>query len=147
MNSSNPLIAGPLGTVALEGYRYGDLYYQSQGGQGTIVQLVSHWNITNGEADVTDCALATHYNRVALKGNLNLVSKRFDKVTVALLDEKGCAKFKQTISGSFDSPQMGTVSAIKSLAGPIANLYKKAKRFVQAGKYEVFYNGSVQQPR
>ena len=140
-------IAGPLGTVALKGYRYGDLYYQRQGGQSTIVQLVSHWNITNGEADATDCALATHHNRVALKGKLNLVNERFDNMTVALLDEKGCAKFKQTISGSFDSPQMGTVSAIESLAGPIFNLYRKAKRFVQAGKYEVFYNGSVQQPR
>jgi uncharacterized protein involved in outer membrane biogenesis len=140
-------IAGPLGTVALKGYRYGDLYQQSQGGQGTIVQLISHWNITNGEADAADCALATHHNRVALKGKLNLVSERFDNVTVALLDEKGCVKFKQTISGSFDSPQMGTVSAIESLAGPIVNLYRKAKRFIQAGNCEVFYNGSVQQPR
>ena len=140
-------IAGPLGTVALKGYRYGDVYYQTQGGQGAITQFISHWKIENGEADATDCALATHHNRVALKGKLNLVSERFDNVTVALLDDKGCAKFKQTISGSFGSPRVGTVSAVESLAGPIFDLYRKAKRFVQGGKCEVFYNGAVQQPR
>jgi AsmA protein len=138
---------GPLGSVALKGYRYGNLYYQTQGGRGTITQFISHWEIKNGEADATDCALATHHNRVALKGKLNLVRERYDKVTVALLDDKGCAIFTQTISGSFGSPQIGTESAIKSLAGPILDLYRKAKRFVQAGKCEVFYNGSVQQPR
>jgi len=138
---------GPFGSVALKGYRYGNLYYQTQGGRGTITQFISHWEIKNGEADATDCALATHHNRVALKGKLNLVRERYDKVTVALLDDKGCAIFAQTISGSFGSPQIGTESAIKSLAGPILDLYRKAKRFVQAGKCEVFYNGSVQQPR
>ena len=140
-------IAGPLGSVALRGYRYGDVYYQAQGGSGAITQFISHWEIENGEADATDCALATHHNRVALKGKLNLVSERFDNVTVALLDDKGCAAFKQTITGSFDSPRAGTVSAVESLAGPIFDVYRKAKRFVQGGKCEVFYNGAVQQPR
>jgi AsmA protein len=138
---------GPLGSIALQGYRYGNLYYQSQGGQGTITQFISHWKIKNGEADATDCALATRHNRVALKGKLNLVKEQYEKVTVALLDDKGCAIFTQTVSGSFGSPQIGTVSAMESIAGPILDLYRKVKRFVQAGKCEVFYNGSVQQPR
>ncbi len=140
-------ILGPLGTVALKGYRYGDLYYQTQGGKGTITQFISHWKIKNGQAEATDCALATHHNRVALKGKLDLVNNRFDNVTVALLDDKGCARFKQSISGSFGSPKIGTVSAVESLAGPFFDLYRKAKRFVQGGKCEVFYNGTVQQPR
>ena len=139
-------IAGPLSTVALKGYRYGDVYNQTRGGQGAITQFISHWKIKDGVADATDCALATHHNRVALKGKLNLVSERYDNVIVALLDDKGCAKFKQGISGPFGSPRVGAVSAVESLAGPIFNLYRKAKRFVQGGKCEVFYNGSVQQP-
>ena len=139
-------IAGPLSTVALKGYRYGDIYYQTQGGPGIITQFISHWKIKDGVADATDCALATHHNRVALKGKLNLVSERYDNVTVALLDDKGCAKFKQGISGPFGSPQISTVSEVESLAGPILNLFSMAKRFVQGGKCEVFYNGSVQQP-
>ncbi|MDP3048008.1 MAG: AsmA-like C-terminal region-containing protein, partial [Thermodesulfovibrionales bacterium] len=140
-------IAGPLGTVALKGYRYGDVYHQTQGGQGAITQFISQWKIRDGVADATDCALATHHNRVALKGKLNLVSERYDNVIVALLDDKGCAKFKQSISGPFGSPEVGAVSAVGSLAEPIFDLYRKAKRFVQGGKCEVFYNGAVQQPR
>jgi len=139
-------IAGPLSTVAIKGYRYGDVYNQTRGGRGAITQFISHWKIKAGVADATDCALATHHNRVALKGKLDLVSERYDNVIVALLDDKGCAKFKQGISGSFGSPQVGAVSVVESLAGPIFNLYRKAKRFVQGGKCEVFYNGSVQQP-
>jgi hypothetical protein len=139
-------IAGPLSTVALKGYRSVDLYNQTRGGQGTITQFISLWKIKNGVADATDCALATHHNRVALKGKLNLVSERYDNVIVALLDDKGCAKFKQSISGPFGSPQISTVSAVESLTGPIFNLYRKAKRFIQGGKCEVSYNGSVQQP-
>jgi uncharacterized protein involved in outer membrane biogenesis len=140
-------IVGPLGPVALRGYRYGDVYYHTQGGKGTITRFISHWKIKNGEADSVDCALATHHNRVALKGKLNLVNERFDNVTVAILDEKGCARFKQNISGPFASPSVGAVSTVESFAGPIFDLYRKAKRIVQAGKCEVFYNGSVQQPR
>jgi uncharacterized protein involved in outer membrane biogenesis len=139
-------IAGPLGTVALRGYRYGDVYYQTWGGQGVITQFISHWKIEDGVADATDCALATLHNRIALKGRLNLVSERYDNVTVALLDEKGCAKFEQSIVGSFGSPQIGAVSAVASLTGPITDFYKKAKRFFQVGSCEVFYNGSVRQP-
>ncbi len=145
-------IAGPLssvaliGSVALKGYRYGNIYNQTQGGQGVITQFTSHWKIKDGVADATDCALATHHNRVALKGKLNIVNERYDNVIVALLDEKGCAKFKQGISGSFGNPQVGAVNAVESLAGPVVNLYRKAKRIVQGGKCEVFYNGSVLQP-
>jgi hypothetical protein len=139
-------IAGPLSTIALKGYRYGDVYNQTRGGQGAITQFISHWKIRDGVADATDCALATQHNRVALKGKLDLVSERYDNIIVALLDDKGCAKLKQGISGPFSSPEIGAVSAVESLAGPIFNLYRKAKRFVQGGKCEVFYNGSVQQP-
>lgn len=140
-------IAGPLGSAALKGYRYGDVYYQTRVGRGAISRFVSHWKIKNGQAEATDCAFATAHNRVALRGRLNLVSERYDNVTVALLDDKGCAKLKQSISGPFDAPKVGTVSAVQSLAEPIFGLYRKAKRFVQGGKCEVFYSGSVQQPR
>jgi len=140
-------IAGPLGTAALKGYRYGDVYYQTRGGRGTITQFVSQWKVKDGVAEATDCALATYRHRVALKGKLNLVSERYENVTVALLDDKGCVQLKQSISGSFNAPQVGVVSAVESLADPILHLYRKAKRFVQGGKCEVFYNGAVNQPR
>ncbi|MBA4374481.1 MAG: hypothetical protein C0402_16650 [Thermodesulfovibrio sp.] len=139
-------IAGPLSTVALKGYRYGDVYNQTRGGQGAITQFISHWKIKGGVAEAVDCALATKNNRIALKGSLDLVSERYDNVIVAILDAKGCTKFKQKISGPFGSPEIGAVSAIESLAGPISDLFRKAKRFLRAGRCEVFYGGAVQQP-
>jgi AsmA protein len=72
-------IALTVSSVALKAYRYGDLYNQTRGGQGAITQFISHWKIEDGVADATDCALATLHNRVALKGKLNLVSKRYDR--------------------------------------------------------------------
>ncbi len=139
-------IAGPLSTFAIKGYRYWDVYYQTREGRGAITQFISHWKIKNGVADATDCALSTQHNRVALKGKLNLVSEHYDNVIVALLDDKGCAKFEQGVSGPFGSPRIDAVSAMGSLVGPITDLYRKAMRFIQGGRCEVFYKGSVQQP-
>ena len=143
-------IVGPLGpivnTFALKTYRYGDVYYHTRGGQGTITQFISHWKIKDGIADATDCALATSHNRVALKGKLNLVTGRYDNVTVALLDDKGCANIKQSVSGPFESPTVSVVSAAESLAGQFTHLYRKTKRFLRGGKCEVFYSGAVRQP-
>ena len=138
-------IAGPLGNVALAGYHYGDFYNQTRGGKGTITQFISHWTIKDGVAEAIDCAFATPHNRVAFKGRLDFVRERYDNVIVALLDDKGCAKFKQSISGSFRKPQISAVNVSESLAGPFSNLYRKAQRFVQGGKCEVFYYGAVRQ--
>ncbi len=139
-------IAGPLSTLAIRGYHAWNVYNKTQGGRGEITEFISHWKIKDGVAVATDCALATRHHRVALKGKLNLVNDRYDNVIVALLDDKGCATFKQDISGPFGSPRIGAISSMGSLAGPIANLYRKAKRFIQGGKCKVFYDGSVRQP-
>jgi hypothetical protein len=98
-------IAGPLSTLAIRGYRSGDLYNQTRRGRGFITHFSADWQIKNGVADAADCALSTYHNRVALKGKLNLIFEQYDNVLVALLDDKGCAKFKQSISGSFDNPR------------------------------------------
>jgi AsmA protein len=140
-------IAGPLSTLAVRGYRSGDLYNQTRGGHGTITQFISHWQIKDGVAEATDCALSTRHNRVALKGKLDLVNKRYENVTIALLDNEGCAKFKQSISGSLIHPRIGSVSVVNSLSGPIMNLINKSKRSIQGGKCEVFYSGAVRQSK
>ena len=97
------------------------------GGGALITQFVSHWKIRAGVADATDCALATHHNRIALKGKLNLVSERYDNVIVALLDDKGCAKFKQVISGPFGGPKVGAVSTVETIAGPTPESFREGK--------------------
>jgi AsmA protein len=138
-------IAGPLGTVGLKGYSYFDVYDQTRHGQGEIARFVSRWKIKGGIADALDCALTTQHHRVALIGHLNLARGRYENITVALVDGKGCVKFKQGITGPFGSPKIGTVSAVETLGGPIFNLYRKTKRFVQGDNCEVFYNGSLRQ--
>ncbi|MBA3028626.1 MAG: AsmA family protein [Desulfobacteraceae bacterium] len=139
-------IVGPLGTVGLKGHGYWETYRQTHGRQGKIHHLVSRWKIKQGIAEALDCALATQHNRVALSGQLNLVRERYEKVTVALVDGKGCAKFKQSITGPFGSPEIGALSTVETLGGPLLSLYRKTKRFVQGDKCDVFYSGSVRHP-
>jgi AsmA protein len=139
-------IAGPLSSIALKGYQYGDVFNQTRGGQGTITHFISQWKISDGVADAADCALATSHNRVALTGKFDLVNERYDTVVVALLDDKGCAKLKQSISGPFSSPRMSAMSRMETFAAPIYKLYRETKRLVQSGNCEVFYHGAVRHP-
>ncbi|MBU4317742.1 MAG: hypothetical protein KKF30_10760 [Proteobacteria bacterium] len=131
-------IVGPLGTVGLKGHGYWGTYRQTHGGQGKIHQLVSRWKIKEGIAEALDCALATQHNRVAFSGHLNLVREQYEKVTVVLVDDKGCAKFKQSITGPCGSPEIGALSAVKTLGGPLFSFYRKTKRFVQGGQLRGF---------
>jgi len=140
-------IAGPLGTVATKGLGYGSLYIGAQGGRSTIRELSANWKIRNGIADSSDCALSTAEYRIALKGKLDLVRERYENVIVAILNARGCAKFSQKISGPFSDPQIGTVSTLQSIAGPLISLFNKAKDLIEGGKCDVFYKGSVRHPR
>jgi len=139
-------LAGPLGTALTKGYDFAGVYKETRGGQGIIKKLVSEWRIKNGIAEAEDVALSTKRNRIAMKGGLDFVNSRFDDVTVAALDEKGCAKFSQKIRGPFRKPQIEKVSTLKSLVGPAVKLFKKAQKFVGLGKCKVFYKGSVKHP-
>jgi len=141
------LVVGPLGIAATKGYSYGKVFLQSWGGLSAIKKLNSDWEINNGKADAADCALATERNRIAIKGKLDLVNERYDDLIIAILDDKGCARLKQIISGPFSSPRIGAVSAVQSIGGPVLNLLTKAKSFMNGGKCEVFYRGSVQHPK
>jgi len=92
-------------------------------------------------------ALSTEKNRIALKGRVDFVKERFDNVTVAVLDEKGCARFSQEMHGSFQHPRMEKVSILESIMRPILNLYQQMNEVFDGGRCEVFYAGSVKQPK
>ena len=118
------LLAGPLGPAALKGYRYGDLYRSTtREGETRIPRLVSDWTVRDGVADARDVAFSTGKNRIALKGKLDLVNGRFVDVTVAALDEKGCAKIRQKISGPFGDPRMDKTSVLQSFAEPVLEVF------------------------
>jgi AsmA protein len=127
----------------------------SKGEQGVIKKLVSDWTIRNGVADATDVAVATLKHRVAVKGKLNLVSERYENLVLAVIDGKGCSKFKQTLNGPFKSPKIETRDVVQTLTtavekyGSLFGLKQKQpqQQPAQAAKCDNFYSGSVQAPK
>ena len=134
-------IAGPLGTAVTKGYNFASIF-QGTRGDTEIRALVSQWKVENGVAHAQDVAMATKENRLAMKGALDFVNGDFDNVTVALLDNAGCARVEQKIVGPFSNPHIEKANVLVSVTGPISSLVSKAKKFL-GGKCEVFYEGSV----
>jgi AsmA protein len=125
----------------------------AKGEQGVIKKLVSDWTIRNGVADATDVAVATLKHRVAVKGKLNLVSERYENLVLAVIDEKGCSKFKQTLNGPFKKPKIDTLDMVKTLTtavqkyGGLFGLKQPQQQPAQEAKCDNFYSGSVQAPK
>jgi AsmA protein len=138
--------AGPVGLAVTKGYNFASLF-QGSGGRSEIRTLVSEWKVERGVAQSQDVAMATNKNRVALHGGLDFVNERFDNMTVALIDAKGCVKMQQTIHGSFEKPVLEKPSALKSLTGPVVRLLEQVAGIFPGGACEVFYAGSVASPK
>lgn len=138
-------LAGPFGPVLTKSYNFGSLYEELQGGKGNIRMFVSIWKVERGVAEATDVALATKKYRIAMKGGLNFNNDRFDDVTVAVLDKRGCAVYSQKVHGPFHKPKIEKVSILKSISGSVSNVLKDAWKFM-GGACGKFYSGSVAQP-
>jgi uncharacterized protein involved in outer membrane biogenesis len=138
-------IAGPFAPLITKGYNFASLFRES-GGSSRIRMLVSHWKVERGIARARDVAMATNEHRVALTGSLDFPNERFDDVTMAVVDGKGCVTVRQKIRGSFQKPIVEKVNVIQSVAGPVIKLFKQAKKIL-GGKCEVFYAGSVAPPK
>ena len=136
--------AGPLALGVTKGYDFARIF-EGGGGTTTIRVLVSNWRVERGVAHATDVAMATKENRVALKGGLDFVNGRFDEVTVALIDAKGCARARQRIRGPFRRPEIEEPQVLSTLSGPARKLIKQAGELF-GGKCHVFYAGSVAPP-
>jgi len=136
--------AGPFGPLITKGYNFGSLFVGS-GGSSRIRALVSDWKMERGIAQAKDVAMATNENRIALVGSLDFANERFNDVTVAVVDGKGCAKVRQEIRGPFRKPEVEKVSVLQTAAGPLLSLFKQAGKLL-GGRCEVFYVGSVAPP-
>jgi uncharacterized protein involved in outer membrane biogenesis len=139
-------LAGPLGLAVTKGYNFESIF-QGSGGSSRIRKLVSEWKVERGVALAQDVAMATNENRIALQGGLDFVNERFDDVTVALIDVKGCAKVRQKIRGPFRKPVVEQPSLLTSLTGPVRRLFKKGRYLFPGAECEVFYAGSVSPPK
>lgn len=137
-------IAGPFAPLITKGYNFASLF-RGSGGSSRIRTLISHWRVERGVAQAKDVAMATNQHRVALVGSLDFPNERFNDVTVAVIDGKGCVKVRQRIRGSFQKPEVEKANVIQTVAGPVLKLFKQAKKIL-GGKCKVFYAGSVAPP-
>lgn len=137
--------AGPVGLAVTKGYDFAGVLQGSEG-RSVIRTLVSDWKVERGVARSRDVAIATNKNRVALQGRLDFVNERFDGVTVALIDTKGCIRAQQTIHGAFKKPVVENPSTLKALTGPVVRLLKQVEGLFPGGACDVFYAGSVAPP-
>jgi AsmA protein len=137
--------AGPLGLAVTRGFDYARIF---QGGAGStsIRTLVSEWRVEDGVAQAVDVAMATQKNRVALKGGLDFVSGRYDEVTVAVVDAKGCPIVTQKVRGPFLTPVVEKPNVVGTFTGPARTLLRQARSLL-GGKCDVFYAGSVAPPK
>jgi AsmA protein len=112
-----------------------------------IPMLVSDWKIERGVAQAHDVAMTTKERRVALRGGLDFVNERFNDVTGALIDARGCAEVRQKIRGPFLKPVVDKPNILTSLAGPALKLLRKGSKFFPGNACDVFYAGLVVPPK
>lgn len=139
------LLGGPAGLLVTKGYDFARVLH-GPGGSSEIPLLVSEWRVENGTAQARDVAMTTAANRVALKGDLDLVNGRFGDVTVAVLDGAGCARVQQKVHGRFGAPEIDKPNVLMALSGPARRLVTEAKKTLLGDHCEPFYSGSVAAP-
>jgi AsmA protein len=133
--------AGPLGLAVTKSYNYARIF-QGAPGSTSIRTLSSEWQVEHGVAQATDVAMATPRNRVALKGGLDFVTGRYDQVTVAVIDPRGCVIVQQKLDGTFLDPVLEKPNVLGTITGPARTLLREASTLVGA-KCQVFYTGAV----
>ena len=138
-------LAGPLGPIATKGIDFGRVYQQLGTGEGTLDRLVATWSIDNGVAEAKDCALATKKNRVAFLGKIELVQGVYQDAALAVLDEHGCSRYTEKLSGPVGGRQPVAKRTMNALAGPFVGLYQKIHHAFDR-KCDVVYSGSVPHP-
>ncbi|MGA6994518.1 MAG: AsmA family protein [Candidatus Deferrimicrobiaceae bacterium] len=140
------LLPGPLFSAAAEGLLGPDTKVEKEGEEGLVATLVSYWTVKDGMFEAEDVALATKGHRVALTGRIDLPGGQFDNITVALVDDRGCARVGQTVQGALPGPRIAetTTAKGKELTGETPPSPGKP---VPGAGCEVFYAGSVPPPQ
>lgn len=131
-----------------------------KGGITAVEHLHVKIDIANKIATLSDVAMATMHNRVAVKGGINIVDNSLKGITVAILDKKGCATFSQGISGSLSTPKVKTITSkdsvsiekVQEVFSMVTSLFGKTKQEQKVEKKsneecKPFYAGVVKHPQ
>ena len=137
--------AGPIGIAVTKGYDFSKLF-QGKSGTTVIQEVISEWRIEHGIAEAQDVAIATRENYLALQGGLDFVNKRFEHLTLALIDPHGCTRIRQKIRGPFRQPVVEKPNVIQAVTAPVRKLLEKAKEAFTGPQCEVFYRGMLVTP-
>jgi uncharacterized protein involved in outer membrane biogenesis len=138
--------AGPVGLAVTKGYDFANLL-KGSGGVSPIHTFVSQWKVENGVMHAQDVAMATDKYRMAFLGGLDIANARFVDVTLALVDDKGCAEVAQKIKGPFVKPVVEQPNIFTSIAGPAIKLLKEGRKLLPGGECNVIYTGTVASPQ
>ena len=123
-----------------------------KGGTSLIKEANVKVDLGYSEIKLSDVALSTATNRIAIKGAINSVEERLIDVKTALLDEKGCATYEQKFSGTFAKPTVKLdETAVKTLTNVVLSFTTKSKATHVASSQTdnnctVFYDGVVRHP-
>ena len=139
------LLPGPLFTTAAGELSGRDILKNAEG-KGTVRALASAWTVENGVFEAKDVAFATKKHRIALTGKIDLPGERFGDVTVALVDDRGCALTGQTIRGPFRLFRVTAAPVSPRKAPPGEIPMGKSNETIPRKECEAFYAGSVPPP-
>ena len=129
-----------------------------KGGTTAINHLHVKIDISKRVATLSDVAIATLNNRIAVKGAINIVDESLKGVSVAILDKKGCASYSQSVSGSLSDPKGKsliskdevTVEQVQEVVNMVSSFFgKKEEKKVEKKSNEdckPFYAGVVKHP-
>ncbi len=141
------MVLGPLGLLASKSIDVTSIASHSGKNKKTGIPHVKFdWRIKRGVAQSWDVAFATRKYRVAAGGKLDLNTRRYRNIQIALLDSKGCIEFSQQLNGPLLKPELNSMSFVgKVLASPLTTLAKGVSS-VFSTKCDVFYAGAVPHP-
>ena len=129
-----------------------------EGGTTAIDRLHVKIDIAKRVAILSDVAIATLNNRVAVKGGINIVDESLKGVQIAILDKKGCASYSQKISGSLSKPKGQflnskkeiSVEKVHEVVNVVSSFFEKKREKKAETKSnvncKVFYTGVVKHP-
>jgi AsmA protein len=139
------LVAGPAGLALTKGSDFAGILAGAEG-ETDISTIVARWKVKKGVMHSSDVAMATAKHRMALLGALDIAGGRFANMVVALLNSKGCAQVQQKFNGPFSKPVVVQPSAVKAVAAPVLNVFKKGKDILAGDDCKVIYSGKVTVP-
>ncbi len=137
------LTIGPFAGILTQGAKIVALNSQiNTKGSTKIEEFTSFWKIKNSKATTNDVAFKTKNNIIVLNGSVDLGTKKYKDMKVAILNKKMCAKYIETIFGNLDTNDVNMKKeGAEIFISPITSLVESANELLEG--CNVYYNGRI----